>query len=143
MAHKQTNKMTSIIYALTLGCVIFLCVSLNLLIKSATSIGGIDGSDLYQTDTGYSNSLNATKVDPILEQYAGDIKEFAWMTYNSQQQVYTQNKTNGVYLSARQADTGRQTTVVAFNIGLSPSPYFDEYIDTEWQSANTGLGLSE
>ena len=33
-AHKQTNKLTSIIYALTLGCIIFLCVSLNLLIKS-------------------------------------------------------------------------------------------------------------
>ena len=34
IAHKHTNKLTSIIYALTLGCVIFLCVALNLLIKS-------------------------------------------------------------------------------------------------------------
>lgn len=34
IAHKQTNKLTSIIYALTLGAVIFLCVSLNLVIKS-------------------------------------------------------------------------------------------------------------
>ena len=34
MAHKSTNEMTSIIYALTLGCVVFLCVSLNLLITS-------------------------------------------------------------------------------------------------------------
>jgi len=34
MAHKRTNKLTSIIYALTLGCVIFLCVSLNLVLKS-------------------------------------------------------------------------------------------------------------
>ena len=34
MAHRARNKMTSIIYALTLGCVIFLCVSLNLVIDS-------------------------------------------------------------------------------------------------------------
>ena len=34
VAHKQTNKLTSIIYALTLGCVIFLCVALNLVINS-------------------------------------------------------------------------------------------------------------
>ena len=32
VAHKHTNKLTSIIYALTLGCVIFLCVALNLII---------------------------------------------------------------------------------------------------------------
>ena len=34
VAHKHTNKLTSIIYALTLGCVIFLCVALNLVLKS-------------------------------------------------------------------------------------------------------------
>ena len=34
VAHKRTNKLTSIIYALTLGCVIFLCVALNLVIRS-------------------------------------------------------------------------------------------------------------
>ena len=34
IAHKHTNKLTSIIYALTLGCVIFLCVALNLVLNS-------------------------------------------------------------------------------------------------------------
>lgn len=33
-SHKHTNKLTSIIYALTLGCIIFLCVALNLVIRS-------------------------------------------------------------------------------------------------------------
>ena len=37
-AHKHTNKLTSIIYALTLGCIIFLCVALNLVIRS-TELG--------------------------------------------------------------------------------------------------------
>ena len=40
VAHKHTNKLTSIIYALTLGCVIFLCVALNLVIKTAEGQGG-------------------------------------------------------------------------------------------------------
>ena len=34
IAHKHTNKLTSIIYALTLGCIIFLCVALNLVLTS-------------------------------------------------------------------------------------------------------------
>lgn len=33
VAHKRTNKLTSIIYALTIGVVIFLCVALNLVIR--------------------------------------------------------------------------------------------------------------
>ena len=74
--------MTSIIYALTLGCVIFLCVSLNLLIKSATSIGGIPGADLYAT-TGGNYDLQAKQTDSILEQYESHIKTFAYQTLNS------------------------------------------------------------
>ena len=35
VAHKHNNKLTSIIYALTLGCVIFLCIALNLVIEIA------------------------------------------------------------------------------------------------------------
>mgnify|MGYP000368415639 CR=1 FL=1 len=51
IAHKSTNKMTSIIYALTLGCVIFLCVSLNLLIKSIDNLSvNLPGSDIVVTD---------------------------------------------------------------------------------------------
>ena len=36
-SHSRTNKLTSVIYALTLGCIIFLCVSLNLIIKLVTT----------------------------------------------------------------------------------------------------------
>ena len=40
VAHKERNKLTSIIYSLTLACVMFLVTSLNLQI---TSIGLLDG----------------------------------------------------------------------------------------------------
>lgn len=46
VAHKHTNKLTSIIYALTLGCVIFLCVALNLVIKTVVSGDIIQGADI-------------------------------------------------------------------------------------------------
>ena len=39
IAHKHTNKLTSVIYALTLGCVIFLCVALNLVLSTTEGIG--------------------------------------------------------------------------------------------------------
>lgn len=46
MAHKATNKLTSIIYALTLGCIIFLCVSLNLVLESVSNLGVMPDSDI-------------------------------------------------------------------------------------------------
>ena len=47
MAHKSTNKLTSVIYALTLGCVLFLCVSLNLVLESVKQIITMPGADIY------------------------------------------------------------------------------------------------
>ena len=64
MAHKQTNKLTSIIYALTLGTVVFLCVALNLLIRFVETAGvrGPD-ADLYLWNYEYFHS---TTTDPVL-----------------------------------------------------------------------------
>jgi len=49
IAHKHTNKLTSIIYALTLGCVIFLCVSLNLVLESVQNFipNVLPGADIH------------------------------------------------------------------------------------------------
>jgi len=54
IAHQSTNKLTSIIYALTLGCIIFLCVSLNLVLESVSSTQGFPGCDIaYYADPYY------------------------------------------------------------------------------------------
>jgi len=55
MAHKATNQVTSVIYALTLGCVLFLCVSLNLILDSVTSLIALPGADIYIS---YADSWN-------------------------------------------------------------------------------------
>ena len=60
VAHKHTNKLTSIIYALTLGCVIFLCVSLTLVLKQTQgSSGGVAGAAdiVVQGDTFYEEFI--------------------------------------------------------------------------------------
>lgn len=77
IAHKATNKLTSIIYALTLGCVIFLCVSLNLVLKSVTGLDVAPGVDIkvYQSskDDGLKE-INLNELDEILLKYSGSIR---------------------------------------------------------------------
>lgn len=79
VAHKHTNKLTSIIYALTLGCVIFLCVALNLVIKSTESFtGGVQFSD---ADIALVGEYRVRKgMDDVLRKYEPDIKNFGYVT---------------------------------------------------------------
>jgi FtsH-binding integral membrane protein len=50
-AHRESNRLTSIIYTLTLGCIIFVIVASNLQIKLFTSSGGAKGQvDFLVTD---------------------------------------------------------------------------------------------
>lgn len=76
-SHKQRNYLTSIIYALTLGCIIFLLVTASLQIQSITSMNSIKEADLYLSKT---LQVNATLADPILQQYADDIRSFGYVS---------------------------------------------------------------
>ena len=92
VAHKNTNKLTSVIYALTLGCVIFLCVALNLVLKSTESFTGSSGEDwttLKEADIALfasnSKGFRATPaIDNVLRKYSPDIKDFGLITKNLQ-----------------------------------------------------------
>ena len=46
IAHKRTNQLTAIIYALTLGCIIFLLTSASLQIETINTLDTIDGADI-------------------------------------------------------------------------------------------------
>ena len=61
IAHKHTNKLTSIIYALTLGCVIFLCVALNLVLKIVETESADDGG-LHTADIAGYGLFSAHRV---------------------------------------------------------------------------------
>ena len=91
VAHKNTNKLTSVIYALTLGCVIFLCVALNLVLKSTESFTGSDSSyaTLKEADIALFSLTThgfymTTPVDNVLRKYSPDIKDFGLITKNLQ-----------------------------------------------------------
>ena len=87
IAHKQRNILTSIIYALTLGSIIFLIVSANLQLQQITDLNTVENADIVvggdydPTNTDSDESLLfAADVDPILEKYASDIKDFGYVT---------------------------------------------------------------
>jgi hypothetical protein len=84
VAHKGTNKLTSIIYALTLGCVIFLCVSLNLVLKSVTESGAVPDTDIFVTmenkESDYYYKLLASELDPIVGAYNSSIAQFGYVS---------------------------------------------------------------
>ena len=78
VAHKHTNKLTSIIYALTLGCVIFLCVALNLVLNSVQNFLPLilPDCDIHVTGGGLTNGL----FDSTLQKNADVISDFGYCT---------------------------------------------------------------
>ena len=66
MVHKKKNQLTAIIYALTLGCIIFL-------LTSATMSGPdivIEGQSTYASDKDRTGLINNTISDYVLQRYA-------------------------------------------------------------------------
>ena len=65
IAHRRRNLLTSIIYALTLGCIIFLIVSANLQLKQITSAETIGEADLILSAVGNFNStVDGSAIHP-------------------------------------------------------------------------------
>ena len=91
------------IYALTLGCIIFLCVSLNLLLNTINdSSVEMPGTDVY-VKSYERDMMNATTVDPVLRQYQDDIKDFGWITDSTWSMYDRKNQTREMMFS----DIGR------------------------------------
>ena len=78
IAHKRTNKLTSIIYALALGCIIFLVVALHLDLQSIESFIMVPGTDIYIKWDNWSSTrterMYAADFDPVLMKYQDKIE---------------------------------------------------------------------
>ncbi len=71
MAHRRNNQLTSIIYALTLGTIIFLIVAARLELQIISAASLVPGVDVQVGGDGvYYDYLNGTLCDPVLVQYA-------------------------------------------------------------------------
>ena len=78
IAHKRKNKLTAIIYSLSLGSIIFLLTSANLQIKVISSFGAKASADIIingkrgkVTNAKYEKAgiLRATDVDDVIRNY--------------------------------------------------------------------------
>ena len=90
IAHKKTNKLTSVIYALTLGCIIFIIEAANLQILEIDALGAIPGVDIIGFSLNTRNEtypyecismcIEPNATDPILFKYKDHIKSFAYQS---------------------------------------------------------------
>ena len=131
-SHKKRNGLTSIIYALTLGVIIFLLVTLSLQVQTATRKNSTAGVDLYLSK---HMGINATETDSILRKYKGNIQDFAYLT--SELQNY-QNEPS----EFKVADRANMGTHDLHAMAMSPSSLIDnafELISFDHRSTRTGL----
>ena len=72
-AHRKSNKMTTIIYSLTLGCIIFIVVAsqVQLDILSTGNLGEINYSIISDLNyNGYdSRYMYSAQIDPVILEY--------------------------------------------------------------------------
>ena len=100
-AHKNKNKLTAIIYALTLGCIIFLLTSANLQIATITAISKMTEADIIveghyyyiDHDTGIDRTLQISTIDAVIANYSSQISDWG---YKSEKLNRVNYKTNAV-----------------------------------------------
>lgn len=81
-AHKMRNKMTSIIFSLALGFIIFLIVSANLQIKSSQLLNLRRRGAYLQLSSGYKGIIEPKALDSILRNQTDKLDSFAYTTYD-------------------------------------------------------------
>ena len=81
--HRPRNKLTSLIYSVSLGSIIFLLVSATLQLRLIQTGGTISNADLV-----IGGGFNSADTDPVLLEYIDSIKDFA---YVSEELSQTQN----------------------------------------------------
>ena len=92
-SHKSRNKLTSIIYALSLGCIIFLLTASNLQVQTISMSAYTANADIEVKGHGceiYSNvdtCFHAKDIDPVLEKWQDRIKDFGYVTGEMKKQI--------------------------------------------------------
>ena len=83
-SHKQRNYLTSLIYSLSLGVIIFLLVSASLQIQTITTLNSITGPDIYCNE---DMKIFANETDPVLRKYKDYIKDFGYMSNDANEYI--------------------------------------------------------
>ena len=86
IAHRSRNRLTSNIYALTLGCIIFLIVSANLQVESIEQLTSMGDADIVISSPYSASTYKEPKypfypntIDPIVKKYEDKLSEHAYL----------------------------------------------------------------
>ena len=85
IAHRSRNSLTSNIYALTLGCIIFLIVSANLQIDSIAQLSSIGDADIViktkvSDEYGENQIITAPMFEEVLKEHKKDVLDLSYVT---------------------------------------------------------------
>ncbi len=80
-AHKLRNKMTSIIFSLAIGFIVFLIVSYNLQIKSSSLLNLKKKGTYLVLSTNTDNAISPSIFDPILRKHQDKIAAHSYVTF--------------------------------------------------------------
>ena len=133
-SHKHRNFLTSIIYALTLGCIIFLLVTANLQVQSISSMHLVESADLMLDRY---MGVDPKKTDPILLKYKNDIEDFGYMS--SVLEHYQNEKAEFQF-----ADRANLITKGQYITAVQPSHLFDDSFNIySFKDEHTALSATE
>jgi hypothetical protein len=138
-AHKMRNKMTSIIYSIALGFIIFLIVSYKLQIKS-TQLQELSRKGTYfQFQTDERRSISPDSFDQLLRSYEDQIENFAYVTFDMKKvpenNIFKQQSSDNARINGFSIDI----------YGVQPSMFnstLDDFLKVSWQG-KSALSLGE
>ena len=82
VTHRRKNKLTAIIYSLSLGCIIFLLTSANLQMNFITEVSTITDADIKINGRGKTidtiGVLRPRDVDPIIQEHVDQIEVWGY-----------------------------------------------------------------
>ena len=143
IAHKQRNLLTSIIYSLTLGSIIFLVVSANLQLQQITDLNTIENADIAIGDFSLDKKdseeslLFASTIDSILMKYENEIRDFGFVT--GELVLLQSDKGDNFITNKSRLAKPKSSSVQA----LSPSRLLDESLYLSYEDATYDLGVTE
>ena len=113
-AHKLRNKMTSIIYSLALGFIIFLIVSYNLQLQTAIAVEQKEEGSTIQISTVGLQVLKPGYIENTLKEFYDNIEAFSYLTHEVERW-----NSNGIS-SATVSDRARLNEKEMQVVGVSP-----------------------
>lgn len=132
-AHRMRNKMTSIIYSIALGFIIFLIVSYQLQIKS-TQLQQLAHTGNYLSFEGDAKSANSMKPEVLEKVFAANadiIKEFTWVTPD------IKNLNAAKIMRDTVSDKARINSITVGIYGVQPNVFettVKDFLKLNWQS---------